>query len=387
MTRRNCVICGGSRVSTFVDTSAVPVFCNQLCHSRADAEAARKAEVRLGYCGDCGHVYNTSFDASLLEYGPEYENSLHFSGLFREYADRLVDDLLRRYELRNKRIVEVGCGRGDFLRALCRIGRNRGFGFDMSYPGELHRAPDSANVTISREAFTERHHGLSPDFLCARHVLEHVAKPVSFLSELRAGLSQGTPLYVEVPNVLFTLRDGGIWDIIYEHFSYFSPDSLWTALERCGFDVETIEEAFDGQFLAAHARAGTPSSAPPHQPSRELSESVATFARDHGLKLGEWRTTLDELAVAGRRVVTWGAGSKGSTFANLLATAETIPYVVDLNPRKHGMFVAGTGARIVPPEFLAEYQPDVVVIMNPNYRNEIAGMLQGMGLSPEIRTA
>ena len=86
-------------------------------------------------------------------------------------------------------------------------------------------------------------------------------------------------------------------------------------------------------------------------------------------------------------MVAWGAGSKGNTFANLVARADVVPYVVDLNPRKHGMFVAGTGARIVPPEFLVQYRPDVVVVLNPVYEREIRQRLAGLGLSPSVLLA
>ena len=64
-----------------------------------------------------------------------------------------------------------------------------------------------------------------------------------------------------------------------------------------------------------------------------------------------------------------------------------IRYAVDINPRKQGMFVAGSGQEIVPPEFLRVYQPDVVIIMNRNYEDEIAGQLAQLGLQAEILIA
>ena len=81
----------------------------------------------------------------------------------------------------------------------------------------------------------------------------------------------------------------------------------------------------------------------------------------------------------------WGAGAKGVTFLNVLAIQpEFIPYVVDINPRKQGMYVPGTGQQIVHPERLRAYAPDVIFVMNPNYREEISEMVRNAGASGEI---
>jgi hypothetical protein len=63
---------------------------------------------------------------------------------------------------------------------------------------------------------------------------------------------------------------------------------------------------------------------------------------------------------------------------------DDIEYVVDINPRKQGMYLAGTGQQIVAPEFLRSYSPDLVIIMNSIYRDEISAQLREMGSSPEV---
>ena len=71
-----------------------------------------------------------------LEYRPGYENSLRGSGRFAQYDDALTAALLERYQLRGRLIIEIGCGRGEFLGALCERGGNSGIGFDPSYSNE-----------------------------------------------------------------------------------------------------------------------------------------------------------------------------------------------------------------------------------------------------------
>ncbi len=69
-----------------------------------------------------------------MAYGPRYENSFYVSPRFRDYAAPLVEHLITTYDLHNKVIVEIGCGQGDFLRALCESGDNRGYGYDPGCP-------------------------------------------------------------------------------------------------------------------------------------------------------------------------------------------------------------------------------------------------------------
>jgi hypothetical protein len=71
-------------------------------------------------------------------------------------------------------------------------------------------------------------------------------------------------------------------------------------------------------------------------------------------------------------------------FLTTLGINEEIGYVVDINPFKHGTYMAGTGHEIVPPDFLQGYRPDVVIVMNPVYRDEIRQSCADMGLAPVI---
>ncbi|MGQ0571677.1 MAG: methyltransferase, partial [Armatimonadota bacterium] len=101
-------------------------------------------------------------------------------------------------------------------------------------------------------------------------------------------------------------------------------------------------------------------------------------------KIEAWRGELTRAERAGQRIVIWGAGSKGVGFLNMLGVESAIDAVVDVNPRKHGMHVAGTGQRIIAPESLRDVRPDVVVVMNPIYETEIRDQIVRLGLAPVL---
>jgi ABC-type Fe3+-hydroxamate transport system substrate-binding protein len=115
-----------------------------------------------------------------------------------------------------------------------------------------------------------------------------------------------------------------------------------------------------------------------------VTADARAFAENYRRKRDEWQQRLEGMKAAGKRVVVWGAGSKGVTFMNALDAGNVIEYVVDINPRKQGKYVSGAGQEIVSPEFLQAYRPDVVIIMNANYREEIGRMLEEVGVTAEL---
>jgi hypothetical protein len=63
-----------------------------------------------------------------------------------------------------------------------------------------------------------------------------------------------------------------------------------------------------------------------------------------------------------------------------------IDLVVDVNPRKQGHFVPLTGQRIVNPDCLPQNPPDLVIVMNPEYRPEVRSMIDDIGMDCEVES-
>lgn len=385
----SCPVCTASGMEVFFDMKDVPVYCNVFWRTREAALSCPKGEMKLAFCSTCGFIYNLAFDAARLDYNPNYENSLHFSPRFQEYAEDLAARLVERYHLHDKTVIEIGCGKGEFLSLLCAQGRNCGIGFDPSFAAGRADATAGAGITVIRDTYSDRYADYPCNLLCCRHTLEHVADPIAFLKRVRRALRSNpqAAIYFEVPNVLFTLCNNGIWDLIYEHCSYFWAQSLARLFATSGFCVREIREAFGGQFLCLEAVAGESASdgSPDRQEAiAQLASNVATFREHHASVVEKWQKVLNQMRESGQRAVVWGAGSKGVTFLNTLRNHGRIEHVVDINPHKHGKYVPGTGQEVVPPEFLRDYRPEAIVVMNPIYREEIRQISADLGIQTQL---
>ena len=385
----SCPMCGAPTGEVFFEFADVPVFCNVLW---PDVDAARTAtcgDIELTCCSSCGLIFNRAFSPAAVEYAPGYENALHFSETFREFAEEMADHLVNTYKLQGKVAAEIGCGDAYFLRLLCRRGVRQGIGFDPSVHDKTAVSSAGPNIEIVPNLFDAKRLPPQVDAVLCRHVLEHIAEPVDFLMDVRHALGdRDALLYFEVPNAQWMLEARSLWDVIYEHCTYWTPLTLTALFRRCGFEPLAVRSGFGGQYLMIEARpAPLQSGASDPNPGDldRLSELSRQFGQDSSNKLKAWGERLAELANRGESAAVWGAGSKGITFMNAVGGAgQAVCCVVDVNPRKHGQYVARRCLPVVAPEDLGALRPDMVLIMNELYEAEIRQKLLDMGVTAEI---
>lgn len=72
------------------------------------------------------------------------------------------------------------------------------------------------------------------------------------------------------------------------------------------------------------------------------------------------------------------------SFLTTLNIGDEVACAVDINPKKNGTFLAGGGHPVVTPDALKSLRPDLVILMNPIYQEEISEILKGMDMTPRI---
>jgi SAM-dependent methyltransferase len=328
----------------------------------------------LAVCGECGFIFNASWDPNRTVYSDQYEETQGFSPTFNAFNRAIAEELISSYDIRGKTVLEIGCGKGEFLSLICKLGGNRGIGYDPSFVPARQRSEQ--DIRFVREFFTAETRETAPDLLCCKMTLEHIAQPHDFLVSVRAVADrQNSVIFFQIPDSRRILKEGAFWDIYYEHCSYFSSISLERLFTETGFAVRRIWTGYDDQYLMTIA---SPANCEAEMPARD-EDSVAAVIRSCGgfaaaavRSRSAWLSRLHEWAAAGQRTVLWGSGSKAVAFLTTLGVHDEIEHVVDINPYRVGKFLPGSGQKIVKPAFLRDYRPDNVVIMNPIYRDEIS---------------
>ena len=388
-----CPACGSSGMSIFYAVDNVPVNSVLLVMNRDEALGFQTGDISLAACPQCGFISNIAFDETLTQYTERYEATQGYSPTFNKFHQALANDLIEQYNLHGKDIIEIGCDKGDFITMLCEMGGNRGIGFDPAYVPGRHPSPAADRLTFIPDFYSEKYADYRADFICCKMTLEHIPNVGEFVATVRRSIGDKheTTVFFQIPNARYVLCDVAFWDVYYEHCSYFTKGSLARLFRANGFEVNKLWTVYDDQYLMIEARPveGIASTAPlaDEESPADTLKMVHYFVEHYEAKRADWLVKLQEMKTAGKKVVLWGGGSKGVAFLTTLGqTLDDIAYAVDINPIKTGTFMAGTGQEIIAPAFLREYRPDVVIIMNPVYLEEITRDLQTMGLSPEIHT-
>ncbi|MFQ3684343.1 class I SAM-dependent methyltransferase [Roseiflexus sp.] len=391
MQSTTCPSCGMAGMDVFYELERVPAHSVLLLPTREEAVRYPRGDIRLGFCRTCGFISNTAFDPSLHEYSDRYEETQGYSPTFNAFARRLAEHLIARYDLHGKDILEIGCGKGEFITLLCELGENRGIGIDPAYVAERSLAHPSERVTFITDFYSERYAHLHADFVVCKMTLEHIHDTAGFVGMVRRALDGRpyTTVFFQIPDTTRVLEEIGFWDIYYEHCSYFTPGSLARLFRRCGFDVIDLWRDYGDQYLMIEAQPGSGRDRTFPELEDDLERTAADvdiFRREAPQVLRRWREYLAQQHAEGRKVVLWGSGSKGVAFLTTLGIEREIVYTVDINPNKHGTCMAGTGQQIVAPSFLCEYRPDAVIVMNPIYVDEIQRELSTLRVTADVLT-
>ncbi|MEE4329347.1 MAG: class I SAM-dependent methyltransferase, partial [Wenzhouxiangella sp.] len=222
--------------------------------SASDARAIERRPLELVACRGCGLVFNRAFDPATQRFDQGYEETQAYSAVFREFSDQLVDDLVARWRPEGATVVEIGCGKGDFLEALCRQGRCRGIGIDPAF--EPGRRSPVAGVGFERRLFSTEDIGRRADFLICRHTLEHIGPVGEFLEQITEFCRAGgvREVFFEVPDAGRIVKEGAFWDVYYEHANYFGPGAFEAAFRHAGMKVVETSSLFFDQYLGLFAR-------------------------------------------------------------------------------------------------------------------------------------
>jgi SAM-dependent methyltransferase len=353
-----CRVCEHPELVPFLHLDRAPANISRLLP--AD-ELARDApiEIDVWRCAACGMVQLGELLAD--EFYEDYVMTVSHSPTMQRFQAEQARDLVERFALAGRRVLEVGCGDGNYMTLLAELGADV-VGLEPSAP--FRRLAEQAGhvVLAGYAADLEPLPGGPYEAIVTREVLEHVPDPIDFLSTIRASLTPDGVALVEVPSLEQALERGRFFDFFPDHLNYFSVGTLARALERSGFLVLEVTRGMNGEYLQAIVRA-------------DAGRDAAGLERTRGSIVRDLRALEQECLADGRRLGVWGAGAKG---LSVLAATEArgVSLLVDSDPHKQGRYTPGSGLLVEPVGRLRETPVDVMVVTAMAYVDEIVGQLR-----------
>ncbi|MEM9014901.1 MAG: class I SAM-dependent methyltransferase [Pseudomonadota bacterium] len=384
-----CPCCGSTALEDIFSVEKAPTNSCILLSTRDEAMAYPTGKIKLAFCDDCGFVFNRAFDIRLTEYSGRYEETQSFSGTFNKFHRHLAERLIEEYDLRNGRVLEIGCGKGEFLALLAELGDVKGVGVDPGvHPDRIDPALAS-RLEFIPAMFAPDHVQGEYDMVGCKMTLEHIPDPTEFVGTIREGVgdSHDCIIFFQVPEAMRILKTHAFEDVYYEHCAYFTAGSLARLFRRNRFDIVDIKFEYDDQYLTIEAKPAAEVTAPTMAIENDLDEvrtSVRSFAEGLRKTIATWRERLAKARKNNETVLIWGSGSKAVSFLTAVDVDRTVKYVTDINPNRHGHFMPSTGQEIISPERLGEIKPDLVIAMNRIYKDEIRSDLDKAGVTPEL---
>lgn len=358
----------------------------ELCDAPASAQdipdanqidSDRGVTLDLYQCCGCGLV---QFDCAPVSYYKDVIRAGGFSTTMTELRRRQYRHLIDTYHLEGKKFLEVGCGRGEFIKVL------------TEFPVEVYGIEHKADlVTLAQEAGLHVWQDFAGDpgreltdgtvrgpfdVFLSFNFLEHQPEPGMMLQTIYNNLAEDGMGLVTVPALEYILEQGSYYELIRDHIAYYSFDSLRALLNRYGFEA-LEEEMVNRDTIAMIVRkkpepSGETDAETPEFHPVDIAPLLAGYSRvkeelDHLIK---------ELHEAGGKLAIWGASHQGFTLAATLGLAGRVEYIIDSAPFKQGRYAPASHLPIVAPDYYFESPVDGVLIVAPGYTEEIAGVIR-----------
>jgi hypothetical protein len=385
----SCRLCGSARRRSFLDLGTMPP-----CELFLTAAAVEAPEVtyplHVRVCEQCLLAQLPPL-ITPEETFTEYAYFSSYSTSWVRQARSFVEAAVQRLGLGiDSFVVEVASNDGYLLQEAVRRWI-RCLGIEPSVNvGEAAREKGvptlTAFLTPKTGAAVRATHGPA-DLVVANNVYAHTPDVVGFTEGLRSLLADDGWVSIEVQHLLTLVERAQFDTIHHEHFQYYTVLTGQRALASGGLslvDVELLDT--HGGSIRMWARpaevAGETSEKVREVLAAEAAAGLHTAAGHDGFAEAVSRVRDDLVAFlidarrAGKKVVGYGAPSKGNTLLNYCGIRpDLLAYTVDRNPYKHGRFTPGTRIPIVAPERIAEDQPDYMLILPWNLRSELTTQL------------
>lgn len=395
-----CIACGHA-LSPLMTLDDMPASAQNIPAASELAED-HPLSLTLCQCPSCGLV---QFDTEPVDY---YRDVIRAGGGTRtmtrlrheEYARLLT--AMQENHIHGRHIVEVGCGRGEFLRmwqnlaedpegaaALARDqARDPLSGQPNAAPLHLVGLEHKPSLVEEANAVADKKYRVYEGFATGDvrypegpfdafvqfNFLEHQPDPCDMLRNIWHNLKPQALGLITVPSFEYILRYNGYYELLRDHIANYTEFTLQKLLQDCGFELLSMDLVNRDTIEAIVRKADPDELSELHYSGRLIDVSALRDSYDR--LSASVNAHIDHLSESRRTMAIWGASHQGFTLAATTKLGGRVEYIIDSAPFKQGRFSPASHIPIVAPDYAVAHPVDEILIVAPGYTDEIAGIIR-----------
>jgi hypothetical protein len=384
---KKCRSCKSESIINFFDLGIQP-FANGLLDDKEKIE--KKYPLAIFFCPSCSLV-QLNYTASAEELFSQYFWVSSTSSVTVNYADEFYEKISNRLSgtPEDSYILEVASNDGTFLKVFKNNNHNI-IGVDpakniakLANDNGIPTYNDFFGKKVAEKIIEEKG---KPKVVFARNVLPHVSDIHDFISGLKTCMSEDSLLVLEVHYAGKILEELHYDSIYHEHIFYYTLESLNNLLLQYDLFMFDIEKSpISGGSIVLYIRNEK------REFSKKLEEMFNYEIDNRYNKIEKWqefanraiehKNNLNKLInsnlLNNKKIIGYGASARSSTLLNYCnINNQHLDSIADKNSMKNGYFSPGTHIKIKSPKESLEENPDVVLLLAWNFKDEIINELR-----------
>jgi hypothetical protein len=315
-------------------------------------------DLEVCQCSGCGLVQLSN---DPVPYFREVIRAAAFSEEMIGFRAVQFNKFINRFSLKGKKLIEIGCGRGEYLSLLQQCGTDS-YGLEQSRESVEHCLTNGLKVSKGFIEYSDFRIDHFPfDAFIILNFLEHMPNVNTVLRGISNNLTDNAVGLVEVPNFDMILKNNLFSEFTSDHLFYFTRDTLLTTLKLNGFEILECNEVWYDYIISAVVK-------------KRVKLDLEQFSNQQ-LKL---KSEIEEYInqSGNKKIAIWGAGHQALAIISLMDLASSVKYVVDSAIFKQGKYTPATHIPIVSPETLESDPVDAVIIMAASYSDEVSRIIR-----------
>lgn len=323
-------------------------------------------DLEVYQCSGCGLV---QLNNDPVPYYREVVRASAYSEEMKNFRLKQFGDFVNKFSLQNKNIIEIGCGKGEYLSLLKTSGFNT---FGLEFSEESVNYCNKIDLKVSKGYFESEDVLLKDnpfDAFCILSFLEHMPNPNTVLRGIYKNLNDDAIGLIEVPNFNMILKNKLFSEFIGDHLFYFTKETLERCLSLNGFEVIELREIWYNYIISAIVRKRTILDLSEfYNFQKKIKEEITNFISEN----------------KNNKIAIWGASHQALAIISLTEIAGSINYVIDSAVFKQGKYTPATHIPIVSPDKLNTEPVDAIIVMAASYSDEVVRIIKEK-YNPEMK--